>query len=96
MNRRSKMPTCVSDLSSGSPHGRYYDEVSHWWVALTSVLRDYYDGLTPCVDCPVFYNNEGRGSVMLQDAEGNESPKRVVYTYYRMQSGRWEIVAYVP
>lgn len=76
----------IASLSSG----RYYDEVYHWYSWLCDILRNF--GITSVDDCPQIFNNEGRQVTRFMDGDVQKS---VFWTYYRMQSGRWEIVCYL-
>lgn len=77
----------VASLSSG----RYYDEISHWFDLLDQVVQNFSDGcLTLGCDCPQVYNNSGSSMIRIGDSE-----LFVWWSWYRMPSGRWEIVCYL-
>lgn len=89
----------IGSLSSGNqtgPYGlqhNYYDEVSHWWESLIQALA--IDGLQLAdTRTPEFFNREGSMVKAIVDDEGNQIT-HVYFTYYRMGSGRWEIVNYL-
>ena len=67
----------------------YYDEVSHWWEKVDSLLVEA--GHPPVVaDCPCIYNDDGRWNVVLENTDSV-----LVFTWYRMPSMRWEIICYL-
>ena len=96
MNITQKHPArlAVANLSTGNQPNQYYDEVSHWWERLLAALLEH--NLEPvCIDCPQVYNGEGAAHVTLQTIGGIEVDSRLRWTWYRMPSGRWEIISYL-
>jgi len=80
----------ISALSSGA----YYDEVYHWWDKVVAILQsnDILPDTSPDIlECPVIYNQTGRGVVNLANTDS-----RLIYEWYRMpETYRWEIVCYL-
>lgn len=85
---QSPVRNAVSSLSSGA----YYERPRHWWEKLCDTLQKYGYDLNDD-DFPVFYSEEGRGSVSISK-EGEEAG-RVIFTWYRMPSFNWEIICYL-
>ena len=77
----------IASLSSGS----YYDEISHWFDLLDQVVQNYSDGLLSLGrDCPQVYNDSGSSMLRIGDSE-----LFIWWSWYKMPSGRWEIVCYL-
>ena len=90
MTIKKKLRNRIADLSSGPV---YYDEVSDWHVLVKYVLRDF--GLSFRRDqTPDIHGNEGRGLLAIEDEFG-VTVSHLCFTWYRMQSGRWEIINYL-
>jgi hypothetical protein len=79
----------IAGLSSGV----YYDEVYHWYSKLKDILVEQF-GVAYIDDCPQIYNDEGRQVTNFTDPNTQMS-YCVFWTYFRMQSGRWEIICYL-
>ena len=90
------------DFSSNSSGARYYDCIGDALDAFNASLVDHgfylkYD------DCTVWSGDEGRRTIEVHvetdgpfDIDGENT--RVGYahfTYYRMGSGRWEVIGYL-
>jgi len=77
--------------AAGLSSGKYYDEIHEWYSVLLMVLNKY--GFDTNQECPQVYNCQGRSVVYFEDDNGK--CHQIFWTYYRMQSFRWEIVCYV-
>jgi hypothetical protein len=80
----------VSGCSSGPV---YYETKSHAFIAVCEVLNGH--GLTlHCVD---LNGDSGRAliDVYSVDADGSDPVGYVNFSWYRMQSGRYELTVYV-
>jgi len=90
----------IASLSTGNSNptfagGRapHYDEVSHWFRCLCRVLT--VGGYEPLSGVPSVFNREGRDIVRFASVTDPSQEGRVWWTYYRMESGRWEIICYI-
>lgn len=90
------------DFSANSSGAVYYDSKGQAIDAFNATLADYGFYLDP-YDCGGWDGDEGRRVVTVRvetdgpfDIPGEDT--RVGYahfTYYRMESGRWEIIGYL-
>ena len=76
----------IAGLSSGV----YYDSIFQFFATLDGVLLANNCVMDP--EYPQVYNDEGRN--ILKFNVGDQE-FQVFWTYYRMQSGRWEIICYM-
>lgn len=83
---RDPLRNRIAKLSTGP----YYDEFSHWWEAARDVLTE--DGYYVMGDCPNIYVDAGRGYLNFcrDDIDAN-----IFYTWYKMPSGRYEVICYI-
>jgi hypothetical protein len=77
----------VSSFSSG-PH--YYNRVEDWYWRVSDVLRE--EGYYVTSECPAIHVREGR-AYMTFTRDGQDG--HVVFTWYEMDSGRYEVVGYI-
>lgn len=85
---RHPLRNAVAKLSSG----QYYDEISHWFFAVRSIIRSHNFACDS--DCPKVYNNEGYSHLQFFNPKTGEE-YRICWTWYRMSSFKWEIICYV-
>jgi len=90
-----KMREAISSCSTGGV-GTHYPSPSRFFSKLEWVLREggfeYFD-----LEYPTIHTNEGRGLlgvVILGDAQVADPLFDVVFTWYRMPSGNWEMICY--
>ena len=84
----------IASLSTGGV-GTYYPSHGAFFTRLDWVLRQ--EGFQPSSSMfpPLFHTNEGRGLVPVSMIGMEEHPLfDVVYTWYKMPSGNYEIVCY--
>lgn len=83
----------VADLSTRG-EGTYYTGILQWWDTVRQTLHNR--GLT-FFQCHHPHNttSEGRGTMELLGPDGVEIDTQLIYTWYRMRSGRWEIICYL-
>jgi len=93
----SKELKTLREKIAGLSSGRYYDSIYQWFDLMDQVVQSVCDGYhgVGC-DCPQVYNDEGRGSLIPIVYNITGDPDLFVFwTYYRMPSGRWEIICYL-
>ena len=96
MRITSKMKNDFSSNSSGS---KYYDTKGEAVSAFNDSLEPY--GL--CLnfaDCNDWHYDEGRRTVAIltlesDSTESKDTGKVAIMTWYRMGTGRWEIIGYI-
>jgi hypothetical protein len=87
-----KLSCDVAEISTGGKNGRYYDEISHWYCLLDNVVQNANCTMS-VYEYPKVYNAEGRG--LLEFVDDEYKVYQILWTYFRMSSGRWEIICYV-
>ena len=85
-----------AERSSGSARGAYYETKGHAVCAFDSALKDHgfrFD----YADTNCWYGDEGRREcAILPDLdETDEVVGRALLTWYRMPSGRYEVIGYI-
>jgi hypothetical protein len=78
----------IARLSSGG----YYNSPQDYLSRVQSILLEV--DITFAVEPVCCYNDEGR-SIQRLERFGVELNTRLYYTWYRMGSGRWEMVGYL-
>lgn len=82
----------IASLSSG----RYYNQIADWFDLLDQVVQEVGCGEIHLDDCPQVFNSEGNGIIRLPYPFGlGDSDLQVYWSWYRMPSGRWEIICYL-
>lgn len=75
----------IANLSSG----RYYDQIFHWFDLVVKTAARF--GLIiDEQDCPQVYNDSGSSMIRIGDSE-----LFIWWSWYKMPSGRWEIICYL-
>jgi len=80
----------ISDIISRFSTGTYYNRVEEWFYPLQFNLKQV--GVTIMSECPQFPQNEGDGRLIINN--GKEE-MYIYFTFYKMESGRWEIINYL-
>ena len=88
----SKQEKQLRDKIASMSSGCLYEEIYHWYSWLVDVLIQF--GITSVDDYPQIHNDEGRQVTNFTDPNTQMS-YCVFWTYFRMQSGRWEIICYL-
>jgi len=78
----------VARLSTGT----YYTQFAHWVGALGAVLDKHHLQLSIGIETP--HNQEGRGMRELI-TPSEEVVGHMWFSYYRMESGNWEVICYL-
>jgi len=93
IKRNDPVREAFSGCSSGNGPDSYYDTKGHAIRAFDDVLADHGYHLDT-MDCNAWSGNEGRNTVDIYN-EDAEFVGYAVFYYYRMESGRYEFVAYI-
>lgn len=91
----SKELKILREKIAGLSSGVYYDSIFRFFSTLDGLLLSNYCHLTCGSDYPQVYNDSGRLNVDFTKGFCGEESYRVFVSYYRMPSGRWEIVCYL-
>ena len=86
---RNRISGVVCQFSTGS-EAPYYGRVEEWFYPLKHALLGV--GVVTMTECPQFGDREGQG--YLQINNGKED-MNIFFCWYKMESGRWEIVCYL-
>ena len=86
---RNRISDIVVQFSTGG-EAPYYRGVEHWFYSLLGGLK--VTGVRVLSECPEFPQAEGDGRLIVTN--GKEE-MYIYYTFYRMQSGRWEVICYL-
>jgi len=81
-----KLSEEIATLSSGT--GPYYERIEDWYEALKIILQKH--------ECfpnilPEIHTNEGRGFVEFTGTRNGQ----IYFTWYKMPSGRFEVICYL-
>jgi hypothetical protein len=82
-----------ADHSTGNKCGQYYNSLACAFDAFNDTLIDYGYHFSP-EDLVSWEGNEGRKQVTILDGHRNVAGIAQFF-YYRMESGRWEVIAYI-
>ena len=88
--QRNRISDVVCKFSTGS-EAPYYGCVEQWFYALLGGLK--VNNIVMMSYCPQFPQNEGSGHLII-NVHGREE-LYIFYSYYKMPSGRWEIICYL-
>jgi hypothetical protein len=86
---RNRISGVVCQFSTGS-EAPYYERVEHWFHSLSGGLKVI--NVIMMSVCPIFTQNEGCGHLIINTGREEEY---IHYSYYKMPSGKWEIVCYL-
>ena len=86
---RNRISGVVCRFSTGS-EAPYYGRVEEWYYPLKDSLRRV--GVIVLSEIPVLYQSEGDGRLVVTNGQ---EEMYVYFTYYQMQSGKWEIICYL-
>jgi hypothetical protein len=87
----NKTREAIASLSTGGV-GTYYTSPGAFFTRLEWVLRE--EGFEGVGDYPAIHTSEGGGRIEVV-LLGMETPLfDVVYNWYRMPSGNWEMICY--
>lgn len=87
---RDPVREAFSGWSSGTV---YYETKGDAVYTFDHALADYGYHLD-LADCMDWYYDEGRKIVRILD-ENDDLVGHACFTWYRMQSGRWEVIGYI-
>lgn len=83
---------CVREEVARLSSGAFYDNPRDYLRKVGEILEEV--GITFVVPFVGFYHDEGRAMQRLEHL-GNELDTCLYFTWYRMGSGRWEMIGYL-
>ncbi len=92
MAMTQKTRNAIASLSTGGVN-TYYPSTEEFFTRLEWVLRE--NGFAPeGLTHPLIHTSEGRGRLPVVMIGGDQPLFDIMYTWYRMPSGNWEMICY--